>query len=37
VVEGESDGPGSLHASSVIIKHEDEFLTGETSMPAIKR
>ncbi len=28
VVEGEADGPGALRASSVIIKHENEFLTA---------
>lgn len=28
VLEGESDGPGSLRASSMIIKHENEFLTA---------
>ncbi len=33
VVEGEADGPGRLLASSVIIKHENEFLTA-TPTPA---
>jgi cytochrome c-type biogenesis protein CcmE len=33
VVEGASDGPGLLRASSVIIKHENEFLTGTPSAP----
>jgi len=28
VVEGLAAGPGVIDASSVIIKHEDEFLTG---------
>lgn len=28
VVEGETEGPGVLRASSVIIKHENEFLTA---------
>jgi len=28
VLEGEADGPGSLVASSLIIKHENEFLTA---------
>jgi cytochrome c-type biogenesis protein CcmE len=27
VVEGTADGPGRLRASSVIIKHESEFVT----------
>jgi len=27
VVEGEVTGPGVMHASSVIIKHENEFVT----------
>ncbi len=26
VVEGEADGPGTIRASTVILKHEDEFL-----------
>lgn len=29
VVEGESDASGTLLASSLIIKHEDEFLTED--------
>jgi cytochrome c-type biogenesis protein CcmE len=37
VVEGEADGPGTLRASSVIIKHEDEFLTEDRGAPAAKR
>lgn len=34
VVEGASEGPGTLRASSVIIKHENEFLTGTPTAPA---
>ena len=34
VVEGASEGPGLLRASSVIIKHENEFLTGTPTAPA---
>lgn len=33
VLEGESAGPGALRASSLIIKHENEFLTA-TPTPA---
>lgn len=29
VVDGEADGPSSLLASKVIIKHEDEFLKDD--------
>lgn len=29
VVDGEADGPSSLRASRVIIKHEDEFLKDD--------
>lgn len=36
IVEGESNGPGALLASSVIIKHEDEFLR-ETPGAAVKQ
>ena len=34
VIEGTSEGSGTLHASSVIIKHENEFLTSPTPSPA---
>lgn len=34
VIEGVSDGPGRLKASSVIIKHENEFLVSPTPGPA---
>jgi cytochrome c-type biogenesis protein CcmE len=34
VVEGASEGPGLLRASSVIIKHENEFVTGTPTAPA---
>lgn len=34
VAEGASTGPGQLNASSVIIKHENEFLTGTPTAPA---
>jgi cytochrome c-type biogenesis protein CcmE len=34
VVEGASEGPGMLKASSVIIKHENEFLTVTPTAPA---
>jgi cytochrome c-type biogenesis protein CcmE len=34
VVEGDSEGPGMLQASSVIIKHENEFLTVTPTAPA---
>ncbi len=34
VVEGTADGPGRLKASSVIIKHENEFLTATATPPA---
>jgi cytochrome c-type biogenesis protein CcmE len=33
VVEGVADGPGVINASSVIIKHEDEFLTATPTTP----
>ena len=29
VIDGEADGPSSLRASRVIIKHEDEFLKDD--------
>ena len=33
VLEGEKDGPESLKASSMIIKHENEFLTATPTPP----
>ncbi len=36
VVEGEADGVDALIASSLIIKHENEFLTA-TPHPAVRR
>lgn len=33
VVEGVSEGPQLLRASSVIIKHENEFVTGTPTAP----
>lgn len=37
IVEGESEGVGALRASSVIIKHEDEFLRETPSAPVSGR
>jgi cytochrome c-type biogenesis protein CcmE len=34
VVEGTAEGAGRLRASSVIIKHENEFLTATPTPPA---
>jgi cytochrome c-type biogenesis protein CcmE len=36
VVEGSSEGAQQLRASSVIIKHENEFLTGTPTVPAMR-
>lgn len=36
VVEGETESPGVLRASSVIIKHENEFLTATPTPPAAR-
>lgn len=37
IVEGESAGPSALTASSVIIKHEDEFLRDKDGGAAASR
>lgn len=36
IVEGEAEGAGTLRASSVIIKHEDEFLRETPAAAGIR-